>query len=423
LTWRPLWAAVVFALFLVPVWGFTATSSVTWMRMLDLETIRTTADVWNYLIDLRTGIPPVLSTLELLWWVAFRDLTLFSDVLYPITIAAAFTLAVLTQPGVASRVAVLIAGLFLARVGVEVHAGNPANYDPIFALLTLGYFLLVRRWSDRRRVMALVGGGLCLALLELTRPFMIFLLPVFVAVEVHRIAVTSAGQRGAALAAYLLPVVVLSGGWHLHVWLAHDHQITWTNISGFNLQRAWEDFDPEIAAVRHLDQLPRVREGENEQWADLNTSEIHRESEDLKALIVGKILDDPARAARHVLNRLATFASAPTKMYGSDPQGVRITLYRGAVTGLVITLVGYVVVAGAVLIRRRRWPWMDTRWWLACSTLLVTLLVSLGEQGEEGRFLFSILPMMLAVGGFVVGASFSTGSWRILTGRLGICHS
>ncbi|QQP91572.1 hypothetical protein IGS68_10340 [Skermanella sp. TT6] len=395
--------------FLVPVWGYTATSAVTWMRTLDLETFRTAADVWGYLAGLRTGIPPVLSTLELLWWVNFRDLTLFSDLLYPLTVASAFALAVLIQPErFRLRAAVLILGLFLAHRGVAVHAGNPANYDPLFALLTLGYFLLVRAWLRDRRPGRLAAAGLCLSLLELTRPFMIFLLPLFLAVEVHRIARTAPGRAG-ALAAFLIPVAILSGGWHLHVWLAHDHQIAWTNVSGFNLQRAWEDFDPDIRSARRLEELPRVREGADELWADLNTSEVYRESEALKSLIVARILEDPVRAAGHVLDRLAVFASAPTRMYDRDPQGIGILAYRGVVTVLLLTMAGYAAVGAAVLIRRGCWPWLDQRWWLAASTLLVVILVSIGERGEEGRFIFSILPMLLAVGGFALASVPNSG--------------
>lgn len=395
--------------FLVPVWGYTATSAVTWMRTLDLETFRTAADVWDYLAGLRTGIPPVLSTLELLWWVNFRDLTLFSDLLYPLTVASAFALAVLIQPErFRLRAAVLILGLFMAHRGVAVHAGNPANYDPLFALLTLGYFLLVRAWLRDRRPGRLAAAGLCLSLLELTRPFMIFLLPLFLAVEVHRIARTAPGRAG-ALAAFLIPVAILSGGWHLHVWLAHDHQIAWTNVSGFNLQRAWEDFDPDIRSARRLEELPRVREGADELWADLNTSEVYRESEALKSLIVARILEDPVRAAGHVLDRLAVFASAPTRMYDWDPQGIGILAYRGVVTVLLLTMAGYAAVGAAVLIRRGCWPWLDQRWWLAASTLLVVILVSIGERGEEGRFIFSILPMLLAVGGFALASVPNSG--------------
>lgn len=403
---------LVFGVFLLPAWGYTATASVTWMRMLDLDSFRSTGDVWDYLAGLRTGIPPVLSTLELLWWVNFRDLTLFSKVLYPVTVALAFSMAVLIQPARRLRAAVLILGLFLAHRGMAVHAANPANYDPLFALLMLGYFLLIRSWLVDRRPVTLAAAGLCLSLLELTRPFMVFLLPLFLAVEVHRIVRTtpfSRPGRAISLAAFLLPVAILSGGWHLHVWLSHDHQLAWTNISGFNLQRAWEDFDPDIRDARRLDEMPRVREGADELWADLNTSEVYRESEALKSLIVARILEEPFRAAGHVLDRLAVFASAPTRMYDRDPQGVGITIYRGVLTVLVVTLAGYVAVGATVRIRRRSWPWLDLRWWLAASTLLIAVLVSVGERGEEGRFLFCILPMLLAVGGFTVASLASSG--------------
>ena len=60
----------------------------------------------------------------------------------------------------------------------------------------------------------------------------------------------------------------------------------------------------------------------------------------------------------------------------------------------------YVAASTFLLLRRRQWPWLDRRWWLAASTLSIALLVTLGEQGEEARFLFTILPMLLAVAGF-----------------------
>ncbi|GEO35999.1 hypothetical protein GGE65_000286 [Skermanella aerolata] len=399
---------LIFAAFFIPVWGYTATASVTWMRMLDLDGFRSAADVGSYLLELRTGIPPVLSALELLWWVRFRDLTLFTEILYPITIALAFTLAVALQSARPMHRIVLVAmGVFLANRGAEVHAGNPANYDPLFALLLLGYFVLIDTWQRKRHPVWLAAAGLCLSLLELTRPFMIFLLPLFLLVDGHRIYLTASRRQTAplrvggirtALAAFLLPVVVLSGGWHLHLYAAHDRQIAWTNISGYNLQRAWEDFDPEIGAVQHLDQLPR----NGELWANLNTTEIYRKSEDLKRMIVGKILDDPSGAAVHVTNRLATFVSSPVGMYGHDPKGIDIEIYRKLVSALVLLLPIYVAVSAVSLLRRRRWPWLDPHWWLAASTLSIALVVTLGEQGEEARFLFTIMPMLLAVASFAV---------------------
>ena len=103
-----------------------------------------------------------------------------------------------------------------------------------------------------------------------------------------------------------------------------------------------------------------------------------------------------------MVNRLATFVGSPTKMYGHDPQGPGIEVYRKLVSALVLLLPAYVVASTVSLLRRRRWPWLDLRWWLAASTLSIALLVTLGEQGEEARFLFTILPMLLAVAGFAI---------------------
>ena len=140
--------SLTFVAFLIPVWGYTATASVTWMRMLDLESFRSASDVWTYLLDLRTGIPPALSALELLWWVQFRDLTLFTDILYPVYDSAGLHAGADVQPArPLHRVALVAVGVFLANRGAEVHAGNPANYDPLFALLLLGYFLLIDSWE------------------------------------------------------------------------------------------------------------------------------------------------------------------------------------------------------------------------------------------------------------------------------------
>ena len=247
-----------FCALLLLVWGHRGEPSVTWINMLDLETLHSPGDVWAYLAGLRTGIPPVLSTLELLWWAEFHNLKLFSCILYPVSIAFAFTLAVLIQPRRPIPViAVLLLALLLASHGVKVHARNPALYDPIFGALLLGYFALLGGWLRSRRVIWLTAAGLTLADLELTRPFMIYVLPVFLLIEIHRILRTALqpwpAHRVRATGC------LLSGSWHLHLYLTHDGQITWTSISGYNLQNAWADFDPEIRDAQHIIQPPSQR--------------------------------------------------------------------------------------------------------------------------------------------------------------------
>ena len=100
---------------------------------------------------------------------------------------------------------------------------------------------------------------------------------------------------------------------------------------------------------------------------------------------------------------------------GMIRKGPGIEVYRKLMSVLVLLLPAYVVVSTILLLRRRQWPWLDRRWWLAASTLSIALLVTLGEQGEEARFLFTILPMLLAVAGFglmIWPKSFGAGERR-----------
>ena len=387
-----------FCALLLLVWGHRGEPSVTWMNMLDLDTFHSPGDVWAYLAALRTGIPPVLSTLELLWWVEFHNLELFSYVLYPVSIAFAFTLAVLIQPRRPILViAVLLLALLLASQGVKVHARNPALYDPIFGALLLGYFALLGGWLRARRVIWLTAAGLTLAMLELTRPFMIYVLPVFLLIEIHRILRTAL-QPWPALIAFVLPVILLSGSWHLHLYLTHDGQIAWTSISGYNLQNAWADFDPEIRGAQHIIQPPR----DNGLWDDLNRTDVYRDSERVKKLILAKISNDPARAVGYAINRVVAFGASPTRIYKHNPQGVGITLYRATAITLNLLVTMYVVVGALTFLYQHRWPWLSLRWWLGASVLLIAILMAMAEKAEEARFLFSILPVLLAAAGFAI---------------------
>jgi hypothetical protein len=388
--------ALLLGALLAVTWGHRATPAVSWMNQVDLQAFRTAADVREYMAGLRTGIPPLLAVLELSWWVRFRDLSAFTDVLYPICVALAFALAVRAVPGWQATspgraLAVGTTAVFLAGQGIRVHAGNPALYDAVFGVLLVAYLAASGAWTRTGRPRWMAAAGTALALMELTRPFVLYLLPVLLLVETHRIRGAARG-RGRALAFLVLPVALLSGGWHLHLYRAHDGQVAWTNISGFNLQRAWEDFDPAIGDAPRVEPLP----GTVDRWADLNTDEFHRRSEALKSLIASKILNDPAGAAAHAFGRVLAFGSAPTKIYHHDPQGVGVAIYRAAVVALNLVVLIHVSARGAALLLRGRCPWLDPRWWPGAAVAAIAIVAALGEKGEEARFVFSILPALLA---------------------------
>lgn len=395
--WRPVLKLIsVFSLFLLPVWGYRGDPSVYWMHVIELESFNSPCDVWTYLFALRTGIPPLLSSLELLWWVEFQDLTFFSNIIYPVTIALGFTLAVMIQP--ARPLPVLIVffvGLLLAFQGVKVHTRNPAIYDPLFGALLLIYFALINARSHLYCISLNFLSGLVLTMLELTRPFMVFLLPIFVLVEFHRIS-CKVQHPFRAIIAFSLPLILISGAWHLHLHIAHDGQIAWTNISGYNLKRAWNDFHPEIRKEPNVDELPHRANG---MWADLNRKEVYHSSQAVKKIIITKISAEPTRAAAYAYQRVADFINNPTRINEFNPKNFKFNIYRILIISLEYMVIINVFIGAVLLFCQKRWPWSEDNWWFGACIFLVILLVAIGEKGEEGRFLFSVAPAMLAVVG------------------------
>ena len=227
--------------FLIPVWGYTATASVTWMRMLDLESFRSAGDVWTYLLDLRTGIPPVLSALELLWWVQFRDLTLFTDNPLPDHHSAGLHAGAGASAGPAAAPHRPCPPRRLpGESGGRGACRQPSQLRSALRAPAAGLFP-ADRYVGATLSSGLAGGGGLMPFAAGTDAAIHDLPSAAVPAGRRASDPPHAPRRGLALAAFLLPVVVLSGGWHLHLYLAHDHQIAWTNISGYNLQRAWED--------------------------------------------------------------------------------------------------------------------------------------------------------------------------------------
>ena len=116
-------------------------------------------------------------------------------------------------------------------------------------------------------------------------------------------------------------------------------------------------------------------------------------------MIIGRSDENPTGAAAHVVDRLVTF-SRRQPGYMVNPQGLGIEIYRKLVSALVLLLPAYVAVSSVFLLRRQ-WPWLTAL--VACRIDAVDRVAGdAGEQGEEARFLFTILPMLLAVAGFAL---------------------
>lgn len=195
---------------------------------------------------------------------------------------------------------------------------------------------------------------------------------------------------------FLIPVILFSGLWHLKL-LVFNGQWTWSNHSGYNLAKSWV-FVEKPPLIPEPDAAPTAPG----RWKNLNTPEHLENSRRLQSKIVGDILRHPLRSTAHIFRRITFMMTAPTSLYKYKPleRHPMLYLYKILATLLMcyllisifrLILMGFragrgflklLLVPGNVLI---------------VLTFLIFVIVSIGESGEESRFLISLLPLLAVI--------------------------
>ena len=182
-------------------------STVAWMNIYRVEDFAGADQIVRFFADLRLAIPPWLAAIEFLDYRLTGTNDWVPIYLYRIALVGAYAIAIaLTWPShrrLAVAVPLAVVFLWSARL---IHPAGPNVYDAVYPLLILGYLLLLRQVP--KSGLAALLTGLLLALAELTRPFVLLLLPILLLG-----AVLNPGlRRGRRLLLFLLPLLLLSGG-------------------------------------------------------------------------------------------------------------------------------------------------------------------------------------------------------------------
>jgi hypothetical protein len=190
---------------------------------------------------------------------------------------------------------------------------------------------------------------------------------------------------------YLAPLIILSGGWHLHLWRQHG-QLVWTNHTGFNLQRAWPmvEYPPLVAEVNSA---PLAADRQ----PNLDTPEHSENSRRIQAAVMAYIRAHPGEAARHGFLRLQTFLAVRTDTYDWRPDNPGLRYYRWAVWAGLAWLMTQIAVAVIAALRRNRMAFVAPESQLILMTVGLILLLSMAEAHEEARLMVSLLPFLAAL--------------------------
>ncbi|MBM3122378.1 MAG: hypothetical protein FJZ97_09375, partial [Chloroflexi bacterium] len=364
------------------------------MRIYAPEDFHTLADWAVYLRDLQVPIPPILSTFEIWSTMATGSTAIVTTYLYRMSIVGSYLLAlVLCYPSRPRAVAAFLVALPSMWGTVIVHPGNPQVYDVVYPFLVLAFVGLLtilkhRDWLPPRLVIPLSClAGVVLASAELSRPFVLYLMPLLL---VGGILVIRPLGRPSCVA-FVLPLVLISGLWHLHLVAAHG-QLLWTNHSGFNLVRAWSD-TPTPILVPEPDAVP-IAPG---RWGNLNTPEHLANSRILQAAVLGQVARYPGHAATEALQKVFDFATAPTAIYTHTPDQPALVVYRAVSLLLFLLLFANALLLFLLFLeapKRAVTLLAEPQNILICVAISSLVFLALGEAEEEARLVLSVLPMV-----------------------------
>ena len=373
--------------------GMDSIPSVGWMFMHHPDDFRdySWAAIFDFLWSLRTGIPPFFAGLELVLVKLTGSAEWVTVYGYQMALISVYLLAMLLARVSPWRywISVLVSGVFFYTT-VLVHPGLPVSYDLFFPLFFL-LFVTFLRWATtemegRWAIFAAVLSGFFLAMTELSRPFVIYWMPVMLVLAWRML-----GRSRKLWLGFLAPIVMISGLWHAHLYLDF-RQLTFTNHTGANLARGW----PQVVHDTPIDETQgvAVRPG---RWFDRNT-EVHTQNSQMLERAVFKYWrDNPWASVRHLAYRLRELLSAKTQLYSHDPQSWVFWFY-----GPMVWLMVGISLAGAGIWAREacgRGEGID--WKVEGGDIIVTgftfyclLVLAIGEAGEEARLLISVLPIL-----------------------------
>lgn len=405
-SWVILGLFAAFALYaLLSVGEAVGISATEWMRVYSYRDYHNWHDIFLYLRDLRTGIPPVLSFVEVSSWKLFQSVTWITEDVYRLGIILAVVLpGFFAKRRIWATILAIALGLLMFHSILIVHPGNPQLYDvwlPVFILLGFIFTQLSLSTSKPKLTVALaILGGFFFSMAELARPFMIALFPILIAICGYQYV---KAKKKRLFLFYLIPILLFSGGWHLKLLIYNQGQVIWSNHGGTNLFRAWMPLVDQEELNKELQQeAPPLNDYG---WAlnNINT-QIHAENSSARSRAVIKgIAAQPLEALKMFAEKVEFFTRPRTDMYDHNPQDAILAWYRFAVRTLYILLA--ILLIRSVVKVFKDWRYVFSwEFALLFTTFFLTLMPVIGEAGEEARFIVAVLPFLLVTGN--IGAAW-----------------
>jgi 4-amino-4-deoxy-L-arabinose transferase-like glycosyltransferase len=385
------------------LWLQSSSSSpaLAWMNIYVLEDFAnyTWADIGVFLLQNKLPLPPVIVFFELATYKLFGSTYLVTVLLYKFAFIAPYVIVLSFAKTSMRRVWVVffISCLFLF-CAITIHRGNPQGYDVFLPCLLVLFLYCAQSGgvaaSQASKLKYAVLAGVCLSLAELTRPFMIYLVPLLIILMLLGYRGQDKTVRSKLMLGFLMPIILISGSLHLSLYINHQ-QLNFSNHAGFNLHRAWSRLVPVPALLEE----PKLFQANPERWENFNTKEHQLNSQRMQDAIFKHWLTQPVQSLSFGINLLRDFMSAPTAIYEHKPTSIFLQSYQllyQVLSG--VMLLNCVIVLGGVgfLSKNKVQDLMTTDNLIILLGTSLLVIFAISEKAEEARFVISTLPFVAA---------------------------
>ncbi|MEA3351375.1 MAG: hypothetical protein U9Q82_12185, partial [Chloroflexota bacterium] len=391
---------ILLSIFLVGVWFFLrrdmigrpSTSWMSYYHAIDfLEA--TPREILAFFKEMRSGIPPLLSLLEIVNVKVFGSTKIITNELYRLALLVSYCLAVwLFSKRIVNAVASFVLALIFLPATVFISAQNPEIYDvyfPCFVLMFLFFDQLTRECAKNRtlRVLSAFISGLFLSFAELSRPFVL----VFIPIILMYIYLAYRPLPKKVLIAFLIPLLLISASWHAKLLVFNNGQIFWSNHGGFNFYRAWGD----IIDMPELVEEPQTWDNRSQ----IHTQEHYENGKRIQSAVLKYVLTHPLDSIPRIVERMGALLRPRLTLFDQpEPQDIFAWVYRIAfyaaflffLIQLMCLLIDFIANPSLQLFANPQ------------HVLLIVIgasiaILALAEKGEEARLLLAVLPLLAAL--------------------------
>ncbi len=334
--------------------------------------------------SLRTLIPPLFGLIEKLT-INYVGFSKIYQIIYIVGFFSAFFIsALILKKSFKHYLHSLFISIFLLCTGFFLHQeGNPIISDIFYPLFFLLLLLCLKKAfvTPKKTKQLFLLAGLCLSFLELTRPFMIFFVPVIIFfVYKNSFSVKHLKKQ---FIYFILPFIIISGFWHLKLIIFNNGQLLWSNHGIYNFANTWP-----WTVGKHYQDVKR----EDSNYLNYNTQDFYLKSRHYQKIIIANLIKHPFHTISYFYKRLAaivTIKELVVHNVQTTLSPLHILLYR------IIVFACYYWFFWNLFISIKNKSIFNTfEGLLVLFVVFVTFIIAAAGDNEEGRFMIWLLPLL-----------------------------